>query len=420
MNTYIKQLIELIEDAITKAPKKNTDTDEYDAEVESCFAEEFLQGKPGKISAITGIDKYNFPACDKLESGQLTSLLTSLESLLEAYNWEFMFPEKVTSKVKYQFIIDHWDSEHVHCEQSMVQIETCKFDENDCPFPGHCNVCHSFKCDNDSSHHLDKGLIDFSNLLPDFTEEDDETLRDDIDKFKKLIKEPKNTHHIAGIHNYCDGRCKRCEFTDKCSSFSLNSELESFNKTEAPQDDKQIKVILKATTELIEEELSKKGIAMDDALSEIENEEPEQKVKHSLEKQAESYAEKVKRWLESNQMELESRIVAQPNLKINEDTETITWFQLFIPAKINRAVNGLSKVEHSDLDTYDAHGSAKIALLAIDESLIAWENILKFIPNKEDSILNLLRHLSKLRSELEKFVPEARTFVRPGFDETNF
>ncbi|MCT4643501.1 MAG: hypothetical protein N4A74_00835 [Carboxylicivirga sp.] len=415
MNTYIKQLIEKIEKSTQKA-NFNFSEDDENIEVDSSFATDFLQGKPERISKVVGIDKYNFPGTNKLNDQQINELLQAIEILLKAYNWEFMFPENLSSSVKYQFIIDHWDTKHVHCQKGLVQVETCKFDESNCPFPGHCKVCYSFKCNEDKTPSLNKEMIDFHSLIPEING-DDQVSREDVEKFKALIKQPKNESFITGIHNYCDGRCKQCSYTDRCSSYALNSQFDMPNESDGEVNDQQLKVIFKATTELIEEELSKKGIDITEALAEMDEMESLSLEKHSLEKLAESYAEKTKRWLESNQMEIESRIVAKPEIGIQQAFESISWFQLFIPAKISRCVSGIAKADTSETDHYDAHGSAKIALIGIDESINAWETIMTFIPQKEDSTLNILRHLSKLRSELENIVPEARNFVRPGFDE---
>ncbi len=418
MNNYIDQLLELIEHSKKDAPQTNHSTCNGD-EDEQLFATQFLHGTPEKISKIVGIEKYNFPSPCKLNNDQINRLLKEIEDLLLRYNLEFMFPENVTDKIKYEFIVDNWNSKHIHCKEGIVQIETCKFDESDCPFPGHCNVCASFKCDHDSTHHLEKGIIDFSSLTPELDEDDDEELRQNVDRFKDLMKQPKSEDYITGIHNYCDGRCKSCQFTNQCSSYAINKELEKLSdNTDNESGADQLKIIFKATTEIIEEELDKRGINVDDAISEIDTlGENKNWVKHDIEKQAESYAEKVTRWLESNQMELESRIVSKPDSDINKYIETITWFQLFIPAKIHRAIKGMSNNEESDISLYDANGSAKVALLAIDECLDAWEYLMELISTKEDSILNMLRHLSKLRNEFEVLMPEARSFIRPGFDE---
>ncbi len=416
MNTYITQLIELIEEAVAKSPIIQTDNDS-DEEYDQQFAKEFLQGKPEKISQVTAIESYNFPNTKQLTTEQLSILLQATVKLLKAYNWEFMFPENVSDSDKYQFIIDNWNSQHIFCQRAVVQIETCKFDENNCPFPKHCQVCHSFKCNKDSSHHLSKGKVDFTQLTPDLDREEDAELREEIDRIKALIKQPKNENYIVGIHNYCDGRCDRCDYTKQCSSYSLHEQLDFSDNTDTDGTNNQLTAIFKATSELIEEELLKKDMNLEQAMAEIEQLEQDMPTKHALELQAESYAEKVNRWFESNQMELESRIVTEEEPDIKNCFETITWFQLFIPAKISRSLKGINKEDRSECDIYDAHGSAKIGLIAIDESINAWENIMGAIPRKEDSILNMLRHLSKLRLELENEIPEARLFVRPGFDK---
>lgn len=418
MNTYIKQLIELIGNSIENAPPKSEEL-ELEMDISGDFATEFLQGTPEKISSIVGIDKYHFPTSDKLNNEQILRLLTAIEKLLLSYNLEFMFPENVTPCARYKFIIDQWNSEHVHCKKAIVQIETCKFDEDKCPFPGDCNVCESFKCDNDQSNYLDKGIANFEDLTPDFTAEDNIKLRGEVDRFKSLIKQSENKDYIPGIHNYCDGRCNRCDFTNKCSSFSLNQELDKI--TQAKDDDTegedQLKIIMQATSEIIEEELTKRGVDVDNIMDELQPEPTNINPKHHIELQAESYAEKVKRWIESNQLEMESRLVSEENSILHQHTETITWFQLFIPAKVNRAVNGFAKDNLTNIDTYDATGSAKIALIAIDECIVAWQGIMEHLPQKEDSILSLLNHLSKLKNEIEENFKDVRLFVRPGFDE---
>ncbi|WP_430810356.1 MULTISPECIES: hypothetical protein [unclassified Carboxylicivirga] len=415
METYLTQLLELIEEAITKAPHKK-----YDSEIDfnniTLLAQEFLQSKAEKISAVTGIEKVNFPSPDKLNAMQMKNIVKALEKLLKAYNWEFMFPEQIDETNKYQYIRDHWDTQQLYCKEGMMQIETCTFDERKCPFPGQCKVCHSFKTDDDDSHHLCKGQIDFTDLIPEFQREDDE-IRDDVDRLKKLMLQPNDDSFISGIYNYCDGRCEKCTFTHQCSSYALNAQ---FDKVKCNDDGaKQLKVFFKATSEIIEEELSNKGIDVEEAMNLIkENELPPQPPKHSLEKQAESYAEKLNRWFNSNQMEIESRIVTEQATGLKDDFETITWFQLFIAAKVNRAINGKRQCREGDNDELqDSLGSAKIALIAIDESIHAWNNLLNAIPSKEDSILSMLRHLSDLREDLEGYFPEARKFIRPGLDE---
>jgi hypothetical protein len=98
----------------------------------------------------------------------------------------------------------------------------------------------------------------------------------------------------------------------------------------------------------------------------------------------------------------------------NEMPPIIRWYQYFISAKIQR---GLLSVD-DDFDKNfprDCDGSIKIALIAIERSIMAWtallnaENLSKITP-----IISLLK---TIRQKCEGRFPNAHEFVRPGFDE---
>jgi hypothetical protein len=61
-------------------------------------------------------------------------------------------------------------------------------------------------------------------------------------------------------------------------------------------------------------------------------------------------------------------------------------------------------------------GSAKIALIAMDRSLPAWTILLRAFPQRETETLRLLAYLDRIRRLTEQEFPQARAFVRPGFD----
>nr|WP_319401921.1 hypothetical protein [uncultured Carboxylicivirga sp.] len=411
MNYYIDQLLELIHAATNTDSSISNDMDEDNYINE--FADQYIHGTPIKISEKTGLEKFQFPPIGKLTTEQISILLPEIEDLLLSYNWEFIFPEGVTDEIKYNFIIEKWDTKHIYCNQGIVQIETCKFDDKKCPFPGHCSICNKFT--DDTSHALCKGQVDFDSLTPNFEMPTTPEMRKNIDRFKELMRTNNTSEYIAGIHNYCDGRCDKCKYSNRCSSYALNEEMSKAAGDENSSED-HLMMILKATTEFIEEELEKRGIDPVEKMNEISScDAPINKEKHPLELEAESYAEKVKRWLDSNQREMESRIISD-NTHINKYFKSITWFQLFIPTKINRALNIFRGGHNDSTDEYDSNGSAKAALLGIDESIWAWEKLMHEIPQKEDSILNILLHLSNIRTELENLLPKAREFKRPGFD----
>lgn len=65
----------------------------------------------------------------------------------------------------------------------------------------------------------------------------------------------------------------------------------------------------------------------------------------------------------------------------------------------------------------DSDGSAKVALIAIDRSIAAWGVMRKHFPERENNMLDILVHLDRLRKGVEKTFPNARAFIRPGFDK---
>jgi hypothetical protein len=64
----------------------------------------------------------------------------------------------------------------------------------------------------------------------------------------------------------------------------------------------------------------------------------------------------------------------------------------------------------------DSDGSAKVALIGIDRSMAAWRMMQLSLPDRDESIVPLLLQLEGLRRRLENSFPQARDFIRPGFD----
>lgn len=62
-------------------------------------------------------------------------------------------------------------------------------------------------------------------------------------------------------------------------------------------------------------------------------------------------------------------------------------------------------------------GSVKVALVGMDRSLCAWEELRQMLGDEAWEVPGLSLQLIALRQDTEQFFPEARAFVRPGFDE---
>jgi hypothetical protein len=100
--------------------------------------------------------------------------------------------------------------------------------------------------------------------------------------------------------------------------------------------------------------------------------------------------------------------------------DVIRWYQHQIYVKLHRAFHSSRDEEFEMLNDFpkDSDGSAKVALIGMDRSISAWGEVLKFSPHQEKNILGIIAHLGRLRSLAEAEFPDARAFVRPGFDET--
>ena len=95
------------------------------------------------------------------------------------------------------------------------------------------------------------------------------------------------------------------------------------------------------------------------------------------------------------------------------------WYQHQIYVKLMRAVRGSLVEQEESLDEFakDSDGSAKVALIAIDRSLAAWGALRSHFPLLLNDILDVVVHLDQLRREVERIFPDARAFIRPGFDK---
>jgi hypothetical protein len=246
--------------------------------------------------------------------------------------------------------------------------------------------------------------------------------------------------HIPLIHNYCDRWCERCTLSSHCAIYEENMR----NKDLSPED--FVKILsknFKKAIKTLREAAKKHGIDIDqlpDYEAPQPNEEREQRVKALLKKTT-SYYIKVNQWFKAKQdffkeeensliarIEMEIPIDEAAILQLNDAIEVIRWYQHFINVKTYRAIheNTLLSSEdneeettlsHSDPLQSDENGSAKVALIAIERSIIAWESVRSYFPDFTDEILDIFLLLNEIRRELLVWQPHAYEFVRPGFDE---
>lgn len=241
---------------------------------------------------------------------------------------------------------------------------------------------------------------------------------------------------IAGIYNYCDRWCARCPFTSRCMNCSLADD--SFGDL-ADADVgseafwQRLTEVLRSSYELLKEIARKEGFDLDALESEAERDAPRaEAAAHLIGHLSRKYADAVHHWFSVNEQLFSRKEEALNRIRlleaherpeseafgINDAVEVIGWYCHQIHVKLNRAVESASEEAVMDLEgcPKDSDGSAKVALIGIDRSISAWNALLTHLPDGRPGILPLVRMLESLRFRVEAQFPEARSFVRPGFD----
>jgi len=255
-------------------------------------------------------------------------------------------------------------------------------------------------------------------------------------------KNPEETQHIPGIYNYCDRWCERCPFTSRCLNFEMSEEkFGDLENTDITNEVfwQRLSETFRETLSMLKKMAAEKGIDLDSIEFDDEDgfdrrfEDPS--VVHIIAHMAKSYITMVDDWFDENVTIFEDdppgfkAVTAADSAQSEPDEDTVTlidsvevvrWYQHQMYVKLRRALHSAhDEATDDDLDDYpkDSDGSAKVSLIGMDRSISAWGKIITYFPNEEDSILGIIAHLERLSRGTETEFPNARAFVRPGFDE---
>jgi hypothetical protein len=221
---------------------------------------------------------------------------------------------------------------------------------------------------------------------------------------------------IVGIYNYCDSWCDRCAFTSRCRVFA------DMRKIEATLDPNLEPVVAAPEhpsdtappppawlRELLAEmdEAARNPPPMD---VDVRRELRAVPGREDLDRRAEAYSRRARAWLHGRD--------SDRWYEADDPRAVIAWFHMMIHVKAMRALHGLAEDDPDERDwPPDYDGSAKVALLGIDQSHTAWLDLVEvgLVPLMEAT--PFIDDLVWLRDALERTFPKARSFVRPGFDE---
>ncbi len=257
---------------------------------------------------------------------------------------------------------------------------------------------------------------------------------------RDLFGQAHEPRFISGIHNYCDDWCERCPFTTRCFHYASRDTTGEIppganDLQNGPFGDTFWNVLLE-TIDMVKQMAEKQGMDLGALLN---DEVAERVCSHGIAKepllarQSRVYAEKVDAWFsgdawfEAKRDEWTRRYALaladdDPGAEVAElrdCVDVIRWYQFQIHVKLMRALDRHALAVDFDKDEGfpgDADGSAKVALIAMDRSIKAWDRLRALLGDAGDEILDMLVRLDRLRRRSERAFPGARAFMRPGFD----
>jgi hypothetical protein len=230
---------------------------------------------------------------------------------------------------------------------------------------------------------------------------------------------------IPGIYNYCHHRCEQCAFTGRCLSFRQEQQ-EAHDHPERSLED-HIEANFTRAAALMKAWCEQHGIdpaAVEEA-SDIDESDMVTRASANEKTDADVLQQLARRY----SSEAYHIVAPLGNLSrfhawapaVAAAIDTIGWYSGLVPAKIGRALHGAANADRfgdEDPVQNDWNGSAKVARLAITESIGAWRTLFEAGDTPVDaSIRRTAGLLEQMDGDLAARFPLAMEFVRPGFDE---
>jgi hypothetical protein len=231
---------------------------------------------------------------------------------------------------------------------------------------------------------------------------------------------------IPRISNYCDRRCDRCRFRDRCGAYRLSvldeqtsvatgTAAASFAGSSAA-----LIRSLRQTVRMLRQVADAYGLAQDvsndelDAAARREQAIHDRTIAHPMVQSAKQYfftAMPILRALRPLGLERGDEAVIAA-------VDTIEAIAPLVPSKVFRAVSGSEEEDYDPRDLQsDENGSAKIARIVIGESRDAWQVLMQLGRATADGVpARLVRQLEEIDAGLTARFPHAMQFSRPGFD----
>ena len=352
----------------------------------------------GNIREIMGFSPEQFPPADYWTSEEAAELVVALNDIFAHFHLAASYPRDLPPLMAYSTLVGAMERYAPIMPFGTWYLEFCNYNPEECPFgEAYCSCNKLFS---------------------------DDLMKTDEERLTEALEKPDT---ISGVHNYCDAWCERCRFSERCSvgafqrsdfedakkPFELtlwqdNSEklaaAQTWLKTQSAQIDKSWVAVKKKERRIFDKLFN--DVRRDlDAVPVVQLSE-----RYMSQMMEWSKTDKVKNLLQS----LENQAFTEGSLR--ESLTVIQWYQYFINVKFRRAVGGKIEDEGDDDFPKDSDGSAKIALMSAENALVAWSDFRQIQPEEADFALKMMALLQAIIEEGEREFPDARAFVRAGFD----
>lgn len=265
---------------------------------------------------------------------------------------------------------------------------------------------------------------------------------------KKKEKKIVDNGFVPGIYNYCDRWCERCKLQIRCMSYMMGKKLKEKTRVnlgeDMPDDDEsalaRLKNIFDSTFDVLRELADERGMGIEDIYSaekvdkgfwgedyeDLEDQDEEvarqvesedmmkcERIYHAL---ADKCQEDIYQWFDS--MEI-PRGKSPRTREVEDALLEVNWYMDLIRSKMKRALCGYflyADKLNATQEEEDYNGSAKVMLLAVDISRVAWAVIRDHVPGFGLEASRAIVVLEQLEEDIDAFFPNARSFKRPGFD----
>lgn len=230
------------------------------------------------------------------------------------------------------------------------------------------------------------------------------------------------TTYVFGVHHFCDHRCWRCPLAPRCAVHARWAESGRLSAWREPAGRvagviaASLQVTLEETAILLANAPVPVNVAGDDADQDVR--EPEANAERARQDPLVARGAEYARLSWPILKTLRPILARHDDRQARDAAERLEETFATVASKIFRAVSSSLSIDHDPSDMQsDANGSAKVALLLIEESRQAWRVLTQ--PGRavgNGAPVKLIALLEGLELELLTRFPHALAFVRPGFD----